>query len=148
MYQYLCCTDLVSRGFLLSCGCGDMYGGAEWDIHERSLHGHVLCVFQHFELRLCVCVERVSGDQRYGCCWQCVSIFRWGHCDVLCNSVFDWCDISFDMPRRLHVSFARSGARTVSSRYVFGVGCIGMYGGAHGKIHGGSKHGYNLRLFE
>ena len=62
VHEYLRRTRSVSRGFLLCCGCDGMYGSTEWDVHERSFSCQVLCVFQQFELRLCVRVEGVSGD--------------------------------------------------------------------------------------
>ena len=148
VFKCLVGAGVVSRRHVFVVWCCGVHADAQRDVYKRSFYCQILRVLQQFELRLCVCLERVSGDQCYGCSRFCVSIFRRGHCDVLRDVVLDRRDVTTSVPRGLRVSVARSGAYTVSSRYVFGGRCFGMHGGAHGKIHGGSKHGYNLRLFE
>ena len=139
---------VVSRRHVFSIWCCGVHADAQRDVHERSFYCQILRVFKQFELRLCVCVERVSGDQCYGCSRFCVSIFRRGHCDVLRDVVLDRRDVTTSVPRGLRVSIARSGACTVSSRHVFGIRCFGMHGGTHGNVHGGSVHDHVLRVFE
>ena len=148
MFKCLVGAGVVSRRHVFVVWCCRVHADAQRDVYKRSFYCQILRVLQQFELRLCVCVERVSGDQCYGSCWQCVSIFRRGHCDVLRDVVLDWRDVTTSVPRGLRVSVARSGAHIVSSRYVFGGRCFGMHGGAHGDVHGGSLYDHILRVFE